>query len=240
MPAADVFAEAASLEGVPSALAAARDGIDVLLRDRGLRRTTPELTTQSLLLGAAATARLAGSRSDLDDVRTGKADAIGAAAARLNAGLLGLVPVLSHSPVQVLARLHTLATAGRVDDASLGRPRPEPGLAARLQRLAAALVAPTQAPALAVAALAHAEVATVAPFEFGNGVVARALERLLLVARGVDPTSMLVPEAGHLALVDGYRAGLSAYADGGRAGRRQWLLHAAAAVTEAVALSPLR
>ena len=40
-----------SLEGVGSAFAAARDGIDVMLRDRGLRRTTPDTTGESLLRG---------------------------------------------------------------------------------------------------------------------------------------------------------------------------------------------
>ena len=40
----DPLSRLASLEGVPSAYAAARDGIDALLRDRGLRRTSPETT----------------------------------------------------------------------------------------------------------------------------------------------------------------------------------------------------
>ncbi|MBA3991090.1 MAG: oxidoreductase, partial [Propionibacteriales bacterium] len=48
----DAFADVAGLEGVPSAMAAARDGIDALLRDRGLRRTGPDLTSESLLRGA--------------------------------------------------------------------------------------------------------------------------------------------------------------------------------------------
>ena len=38
---ADPLAWLVALEGVPSAYAAARDGIDVMLRDRGLRRTSP-------------------------------------------------------------------------------------------------------------------------------------------------------------------------------------------------------
>ncbi len=49
------------LEGVGSAYAATRDGIDTLLRDRGLRQTSPDLTTESLLRGAHATAVLEGS-----------------------------------------------------------------------------------------------------------------------------------------------------------------------------------
>lgn len=236
----DVFGQSSSLEGVPSRLAAARDGVDALLRDRGLRRTTPELTAESLLRGAAASADLGGSETDLEALRAGGGDEVASAAARLNAGLLALIPVVARSPLQALARMHVLAAAGRVDPDLLGRPRSEEGLAARLQGLSAALVATTSAPAIAVAALAHAELMTIAPFEQCNGLVARAIERLILVARGVDPTSMLVPEGGHLALAEGYRAGLEAYACGGPAGRRTWLLHCAAALTSAVELSPLR
>lgn len=239
-PTADDFAAVAALEGVPSALAAARDGIDVLLRDRGLRRTTPELTAESLLRGAAASAALDGSGSSLADLRSGDGDLVAAGAARLNAGLLALVPVLRRSPLQVFARLHTLAAGGAVEDAALGRPRAESGLDARLHRLARQLVAPTEAPAIAVAALAHAEIAALAPFKSANGLVARALERLILVERGVDPTSVTVPEGGHLALADGYRDALAAYRRGDLDGRRAWLFHAATAVTQGAELSPLR
>ena len=65
-----------ALEGVPSALAAARDGIDAMLRDRGLRRTTPETTAESLLRGAHASAVLEGSASTLDEVRAGAGDEV--------------------------------------------------------------------------------------------------------------------------------------------------------------------
>lgn len=227
------------LEGVPSALVAARDAVDARLRDRGLRRTTPELTTESLLRGAAASAELDGSSTDLDALRTGDGDAIAVAAARLNAQLLALVPVVSRSPLQALARLHAVAAAGLVPDDALGRPRVADGIASRLQALAAVLVAETSAPAIAVAGVAHAEMLDIAPFEGANGLVARALERLVLVARGVDPTSMVVPEAGHLWLAPRYRSALDAYAEGGPSGRQAWLLHVASAVTRGVEASPL-
>jgi len=247
--AADDFASWSAAPGVPSALAAARDSVDMLLRDRGLRRTTAELTTESLLRGAAASALLesddhqanaASYDEAVERLRDGRALLMGAVAARLNAGLLTLVPVVKRSPLQALARMHALASAAGVPDEARGRPRPETGVAERLQVLSSRLVSPTQAPAVAVAALAHAELMTIAPFEGANGLVARALERLLLVARGVDPTSMTVPEAGHLALADSYRSALSAYAVGGAAGRNTWLSHAAAALAAGVAASPLR
>lgn len=235
---ADDLAAWSRLEGVPSALAAARDAVDAPLRDRGLRGTTPELTAESLLRGAAASAELEGSTSRLNDLRAGDADAVALAAARLNAGLLALVPVLQRSPLQALARLHVLAAAGLVDDDALGRPRADE-VPSHLHALSSMLLSSRDVPALAVAGVAHAEVMMLAPFEVANGLVARALERLVLVARGVDPTSTVVPEAGHLSLETSYRSTLAAYAADGLAGRRAWLLHVASAVTRGVEASPL-
>src|SRR6476469_991952 len=87
------------LEGVPSAYAATRDGIDVMLRDRGLRRTTPEQTAESLLRGAHASAVLDGSSATAEDLREGAVDATAQAAVRVSTEVLGLVPVLGRSPV---------------------------------------------------------------------------------------------------------------------------------------------
>ena len=70
----DPLAWLTDLEGVRSAYAGTRDGIDVMLRDRGLRRTSPELTAESLLRGAHASAVLEGSASTLEQVRAGEAD----------------------------------------------------------------------------------------------------------------------------------------------------------------------
>jgi hypothetical protein len=235
---ADVVARDASLEGVPSALAAARDGVDALLIDRGLRQTSPHLTTESLLRGAVASAQLAGSPCTLDGVRAGRYDEVANRAARLNGQLLALVPVIGRSPLQALARMHALAAPPGSPE-TIGRPRDAPGMAPRLQALAALLAAPTAAPALAVAAVAHAELATLRPFASANGLVARALERLLLVARGVDPASLLMPECGHRENEEAYRRALAGYAGGEAEGRRRWLLHAAAAVSGAAAAGAL-
>ena len=73
--------------------------------------------------------------------------------------------------------------------------------------------------------MVHAELVAAAPFGSHDGLVARAAERLVLVARGVDPASLVVPEAGHLALRADYESNLRGYRDGGRAG-----LHALAAL----------
>jgi hypothetical protein len=217
------------VEGLPSAFASARDGVDALLRDRGLRRTGPDVAALALARGAEASARL-------EPVEEAAGADIAQGALRLNAALLALAPVIGRSPAQALARMHALAGLG--DPASLGQPRPDDGIAASLHAFGRDLTA-AEAPGLVVASLAHAELAAMAPFASANGLVARALERLLLVARGVDPASCLVPEAGHLALRDDYPSAVAAYADGGAAGAARWLSYAAQAALAATGASPL-
>ena len=234
----DPLSRLTALEGVASAMAATRDGIDALLRDRGLRRTTPDLTADSLLRGAHASAVLEGGESSLDAVRADGGDPMARAAVRLSTELLGLAPTLGSSPLQALARMHTLAAKGVADDDDLGRPR-DGDSAARLRDLGRTLSEATDAPALVVAAVVHAELATAAPFVSHNGLVARAAERLVLVARGVDAKSLTVPEAGHLALQREYESNLRGYCEGGAAGVHAWLLYAAEAYAAGAEASPL-
>ena len=99
----------------------------------------------------------------------------------------------------------------------------------RLHAMSRALASPTQAPAMVVAAVVHAEVAAAAAFASYNAVVARAAERLILVSSSVDPASITVPEAGHLAHRHTYAAALADYRDGAPSALHTWLLHAAAA-----------
>ncbi len=219
-------------------MAAARDGIDALLRDRGLRRSAPDLTAESLLRGAHASAVLEGSLSSLDEVRSGSCDEPSRAAVRLNTQLLALGPVLTRSPLQALARMHALAAKGISPDAELGRPASAQG-ADRLRALARTLVTPTVAPALVLAAVVHADLVTVAPFSSCNAIVARAAERLVLVSRGVDPKSLVVPEAGHLANRREYASNLRGYREGGPGGVQAWLLYAAEAYASGAQASPL-
>jgi hypothetical protein len=235
----DPLAWLTTLEGVPSAYAAARDGIDVMLRDRGLRRTSPETTAESLLRGAHASAALEGSASTLAEVRGGGGDEVAQAAVRLSTEVLSLAPALGRSPLQVLARLHAVAAKGALTEGRLGRPRDDEA-AQRLGALSALLTAPTTAPALLVAAVVHADLASAAPFGSHNGLVARAAERLVLVSRGVDEKSLVVPEAGHLALRAAYESNLRGYRDGGAAGVHAWLLYAAEAFAAGAEASPLR
>lgn len=235
----DPLAHLVALEGVGSAYAAARDGIDVMLRDRGLRRTSPETTAESLLRGAHASAVLEGSTSSLAQVRAGEGDEIAADAVRLSTELLGLAPGLRTAPLQVFARLHAVAATGSLPDERLGRPR-DAESAARLRGIAEILLTSREVPALVVAAVVHAELAASAPFGSHNGLVARAAERLVLVARGLDEKSLVVPEAGHLSVRREYESNLRGYRDGGAAGVHSWLLYAAEAFTAGAEASPLR
>ena len=220
-------------------MAATRDGIDAMLRDRGLRQTTPDLTGESLLRGAHASAALEDDETSLEDLREGGGGPLAHSAVRVSTELLGLLPTLTVAPLQALARVHTLAAKGDVADDDLGRPK-DAQAASRLQALGATLAAETSAPALVVAAVAHAEIVASAPFVSHNGIVARAVERLLLVARGVDAKSLVVPEAGHLALRREYESNLRAYADGGTGGVHAWLLYAAEAFAAGAEASPLK
>ena len=234
----DPFIAAASLEGIPSAYAATRDGLDSLLRDRGLRRSTPEVTGDSLLLGASATAKIEGSAYDVEALKAGEGDATARAAVRLSTELLGLAPVWNRSPLQAIARIHALAAAGSAGTEDLGRPANPTG-AERLNLLGRLLGRPTKAPGLVVAALVHAEIAAAGAFVSHNGVVARAAERLVLVTKGVDPASVTVPEAGHAAEIEGYRAALAAYEQGKAAGIHQWLMYASQAFSRGAEASPM-
>ena len=82
-----------------------------------------------------------------------------------------------------------------------------------------------------MAAVVHGEVASVRPFVRGNGIVARAAERALLQATGLDPTGVAVPEAGHLrGGLAPYVGALAAYVSGTPEGVALWLRHCAVAV----------
>lgn len=223
----DPVATLAGLEGVPSALAAARDAADAVLRDRGARRVSAQVSAAALLAGARASARLEALADPSGHDWT-------AGAIRLSTRMRELAPLVRRAPGQVIAQAHTLLAQGLVPDA--GRladgidPRP----------LFALLTEPTRAPALAVAALAHAELATGGLVGPGAGIVARAVEHLVLIEAGIDAPAALVPEVGHEASGPAYDAALQAYRGGQTAGVRDWLLHCAQALTVGAEQSPVR
>ncbi|MFJ6212274.1 oxidoreductase [Streptomyces sp. NPDC092296] len=116
---------------------------------------------------------------------------------------------------------------------------PAPGadeVAARLDQLAGLLAARADrggagpnakaAPALVVAAVVHGELLVLRPFGSGNGLVARAAQRIVLIAEGLDPKAICAAEVGLAELgTDAYRAALAGYASGTPEGVAAWIDH---------------
>jgi hypothetical protein len=226
--AADPLAPLLELPGVGDGVAAARAAVDALLTNRALRRRSADVSAESSLRGAWASAVLAGAEVSLADVRSGQAadNPLVQGALRAQAAIPALADTWTRAPRQVLARLHALAAADLVDPAALGRPTAG---AERLDILAAVLGA-TSAPAVVVAGIVHGELLSLDAFAPSSGVVARTAVRLTLIERGLDPKSLVVVEAGHRELGAAYGAALDAYRTGTPAGIATWLGHCCDAV----------
>ena len=239
-----MLAQIAALPGVSLAVAEALEAMDSLLMDRRARTVADSLAEQSRLRGAWATSAMDGADLPLDSVLSGQIEdspmgEIAARALALNAELPRLVDVFERAPLQAWARMSALVSAGIVDEALVGRPRPgseaaDPlrlgalpparEAADRITALGTLLVGPTQAPALVTAAVAHGELAVVRPFAHGSGLVARGTIRAVLASRGVDPDLLSIPEGGLLGLGrPKYVRALQAYAQGTPEGMTQWL-----------------
>jgi len=233
----DPFGRVADLPGVAVAVSKARDAVDALLRHPALRRHQSQVTAESALRGARASAALEGAVVTLEALRSGHAfedtrsAELSRAAVRVSAELGRLVPVWGRAPLQALARLHVVAAADVLSDRDqLGRPA-DADAAARLDQLGHLLLRETSAPAIVVAAIVHGELLAVHPFAWGSGLVARAAQRLVLIHRGVDPKGISVPEVGHVELGrQAYVAALAGYADRTRDGVAAWVTHCAEAV----------
>lgn len=134
----DPLAPLLALPGVPEAVAEARAAVDGLLSHRVLRRRSAEVTAESALRGARASAQLEGAGIELERLRgqllagtpvdradhDERAATIVTAAVRLHADLGSVVASWRHSPKQALARLHVIAASELVTDPDLlGRPR---------------------------------------------------------------------------------------------------------------------
>lgn len=134
----DAFASLLDLPGVPDAVAEARTAVDALLGHRVLRRRSAEVTAESALRGARASAELEGAGIELERLRgqlmhgqpvqvqskDPRESQLVTNAVRLHADLGSLLPSWRSAPRQALARLHVLAAADLgVDTDAMGRPR---------------------------------------------------------------------------------------------------------------------
>ena len=82
----------------------------------------------------------------------------------------------------------------------------------------------TKAPATVLAAVAHGELLTLEPFGSADGVVARAVSRLVTIASGLDPHGLGVPEMHWMKRSNDYRAAARGFASGTPDGLTAWLL----------------
>ncbi|MFD9125524.1 oxidoreductase [Kitasatospora sp. NPDC059571] len=108
--------------------------------------------------------------------------------------------------------------------------------AARLDQLAQLLVARSEGaasgtPALVVAAVVHGELMALRPFGAHNGLIARAAQRIVLIAEGLDPKSICPAEVGLAELgTAAYREALAGYLSGTGEGMARWIVHCGAAL----------
>ena len=259
-------ADLAELPGVAERAAAAVEACTRLRFEEALRRRIPEAAGESRIRGAQASAALDGADVPLSRVRDLVTGRVGwpVQPDPVDQALRGVVQataetehvegVVLRAPLQAMARLHVAATAGVLPAEQVGRPRQGTETARELMDLGAAtaagavgdrlagiaallgLVGRPRVPALVLLALVHAEIATVRPFVRGNAVVARAVDRALLQASGLDPTGVAVPEAGHLrGGTAAYVGALAAYGTGSREGVGLWLRHCGDAVVAGAA-----
>ena len=257
---ADPLAPLLDLPRVADAVAEARVSVDALLGHRVLRRRSAEVTAESALRGARASAQLEGAGIELERLRgqllaggtvephdrNARTGAVVQAAVRLHADLGQVLPAWRRSPAQALARLHVIAAADLVDDPeSLGRPRgnaapyedplglgpaPDPLEVSARLEGLSRVLLATKAPAVVVAGVVHGELLALRAFGTADGLVARAAARLVLVERGLDPKAVSAPEVGHVELGHEYEQAAEAYVSGGPGGVADWLVHCARAI----------
>lgn len=227
---ADPLAPLLELPGVAEASDRARDELGRAHRHRANLRGWPVTAAEAALRAARASSVLDGGPVRLD----GGADAaqvgdpVFAGALRVGQALEGgegpLVAVWQRAPLQALARLHMLAAADQVDADRLGRPRAEPDVGPRLELLAGLVTGLTRAPAPVVAGVAHGELLTLKPFGSADGVVARAVSRLVTIATGLDPHGLGVPEVSWMRQPAAYQDAARGFAEGTPEGVAGWLV----------------
>ncbi|HSL07202.1 MAG TPA: oxidoreductase [Pseudonocardiaceae bacterium] len=217
------------LPGVREAVTRTRDGVARVHRHPANRSGWPVTAAEASVRAARASAALDGGNTALP--REGSVDdPVLVGALRVAEALGGLLGTWQRAPLQALARLHVLAAADLSPESQLGRPRSSLEITARLDGLAQLLAGGSQVAAPVLVAVVHGELLALAPFAHGNGVVARAAARLTVVASGLDPKGLVVPEVGHLRREQEYRATAAGFAGGNAEAVGRWIMHCCTAL----------
>lgn len=222
----DPLAPLTTLPGVAEAGEKAREALGRAHRHRANLRGWPKSAAEASLRAARASSVLDG--GPLQFAGDGDRDPVLAGALRVAEALEGgegaLVGVWRRAPLQAIARLHALAAADLVDGDALGRPRRDEGVGRRLELLAELVTGGTRVAAPVLAAVAHGELLTLAPFGTGDGVVARGVSRLITIASGLDPHGLGVPEVHWMRRSGDYQAAARGFASGTPDGLAAWLV----------------
>jgi hypothetical protein len=202
------------LPGVADAVVAARSAIAAVHRHPANRRGWPRTSAAASIRAARASAVLDGGSGEIDRDAESITDPVLAGSLRVAAEIGVLVPVWERSPLQALARMHTLAAADLADSATLGRPlEGRPDLSNRLSALAD-LVLASPWPAPVQVAVVHGELLNLRAFGTADGVVARAAARLTMISSGLDPHGLTTPEVGYLRVGSAYPRSAARFGDG--------------------------
>lgn len=232
--ASDPLAPLVALPGVAEASDAARAAVARAHRHRVNLRGWPKTAAEASVRAARASSVLDGGSLSLSD--DGDADPVLAGALRvaesLEGGATALVGVWKRAPLQAIARLHALAASDLADDDALGRPRTDGDVGRRIELLGDIVTGGTAAPAPVVAAVAHGELLTLAPFGTADGMVARAVSRLITISSGLDPHGLGVPEVYWMRESGEYRAAARGFASGTREGLAAWLISSCRALED--------
>jgi hypothetical protein len=222
----DPLARLLELPGVADAVDVARNAVADVHRHPTNRRGWPATAAEASVRAARASAAVEG--GDVDIPADGAVtDPVLAGALRVAESVGLLLGTWQRAPLQALARLHVLAAADLVrpgDDDRLGRPRKAPGVSARLELLARLVAGGTTVPAPVLAGVVHGELLTLAPFGVADGVVARAATRLTLIATGLDPKGLVVPEVAYLRAGERYHTTAGGFGTGDPEQVAEWLV----------------
>lgn len=256
---ADPLAWVVALDGVAGAVDRAREACAELVGHEAFRRSARRVRTEAGLRVARSSAALEGAAVPLDDVRalalgaaaTDGPHRVALGAVRAESAVDSRLPppsgraaggVVTDGLAQLLARVHAVAVAGwgpepgRVrssdqptDLRGLG-PAPDGSLVGARVQLLGEVLRSSHAPGLVLVAVAHGELLALRPFGVGNGLVARAVGRLVTVRSGLDPTGWAMPEATWLASPAEYLAGAAGFATGDPERTAAWVRAYGAAI----------
>ena len=222
----DPLAPLTELPGVAEACDEAREALGRAHRHRVNLRGWPTTAAESAVRGARASSVLDGGSLTMREEDATDPVLAGAlrVAEALEGGATALVGVWQRAPMQAIARLHALAAADLTEDDRLGRPRQDADVGRRLELLRDVVTGGTRVPAPVLAAVAHGELLTLAPFGVADGVVARAVSRLITIANGLDPHGLGVPEVYWMRQSGDYRAAARGFQSGTPDGLTAWIL----------------